>query len=69
MSPAKVLNIKLDDDKKVAEVTLKPEEVSKAIGRGGHNIRLAGRLTGYEIEVLEMVLKMKMLNYQNFQTK
>jgi N utilization substance protein A len=51
LSPAKVLNIKLDEDKKIAEVTLKPEEVSKAIGRGGHNIRLAGRLTGYEIEV------------------
>ena len=30
---------------------LKPEEVSKAIGRGGHNIRLAGQLTGYEIDV------------------
>ncbi len=51
LSPAKVMNVKLDEDKKVAEVTLKPEEVSKAIGRGGHNIRLAGRLTGYEIEV------------------
>ena len=36
---------------KRAEVILKPEEVSKAIGRGGHNIRLAGQLTGYEIDV------------------
>jgi N utilization substance protein A len=34
-----------------AQVMLKPEEVSKAIGRGGHNIRLAGQLTGYEIDV------------------
>jgi N utilization substance protein A len=34
-----------------AQVYLKPEEVSKAIGRGGHNIRLAGKLTGYEIDV------------------
>lgn len=34
-----------------AEVMLKPEEVSKAIGRGGHNIRLASQLTGYEIDV------------------
>jgi N utilization substance protein A len=33
------------------EVILNPEEVSKAIGRGGHNIRLAGQLTGYEIDV------------------
>jgi N utilization substance protein A len=32
-------------------VYLKPEEVSKAIGRGGYNIRLAGQLTGYEIDV------------------
>ena len=34
-----------------AQVYLRPEEVSKAIGRGGHNIRLAGQLTGYEIDV------------------
>ena len=33
------------------QVFLEPEEVSKAIGRGGHNIRLAGKLTGYEIDV------------------
>lgn len=51
LSPAKIVNIKLDEEKKSAEVTLKPEEVSKAIGRGGHNIRLAGQLTGYNIEV------------------
>lgn len=41
----------MDDEKMTAEVMLKPEEVSKAIGRGGHNIRLAGQLTGYEIDV------------------
>ena len=51
LSPARVTSIKIDDDGKRAEVILKPEEVSKAIGRGGHNIRLAGRLTGYEIDV------------------
>ncbi|MBT8257134.1 MAG: transcription termination/antitermination protein NusA [Bacteroidia bacterium] len=51
LSPARVTSIKLDDENKRAEVILKPEEVSKAIGRGGHNIRLAGRLTGYEIDV------------------
>jgi N utilization substance protein A len=51
LSPAKVVSIQLDEVKKRAEVLLKPEEVSKAIGRGGHNIRLAGKLTGYEIEV------------------
>ena len=44
-------SIKIDEETKRAEVLLKPEEVSKAIGRGGHNIRLAGQLTGYEIDV------------------
>ena len=51
LSPAKVTSIKLNEETKRAEVILKPEEVSKAIGRGGHNIRLAGQLTGYEIDV------------------
>jgi transcription termination/antitermination protein NusA len=51
LSPAKIVSIKLDEENKRAEVMLKPEEVSKAIGRGGHNIRLAGQLTGYEIDV------------------
>ncbi len=52
LSPARVTSINIDDENKRAEVILKPEEVSKAIGRGGHNIRLAGQLTGYEIDVL-----------------
>ncbi len=51
LSPAKVSSVKLNDDKMTAQVYLKPEEVSKAIGRSGHNIRLAGQLTGYEIDV------------------
>ncbi len=51
LSPARVSSIKIDEENKRAEVILKPEEVSKAIGRGGHNIRLAGQLTGYEIDV------------------
>ena len=51
LSPVKVMSVKIDDETKRAEVMLKPEEVSKAIGRGGHNIRLAGLLTGYEIDV------------------
>ena len=51
LSPARVSLVKLNDEKKTAQVYLKPEEVSKAIGRGGHNIRLAGQLTGYEIDV------------------
>ena len=52
LSPAKVSEIKINDETKHVEVTLRPEEVSKAIGRGGHNIRLAGQLTGYEIDVI-----------------
>ncbi|WMI69382.1 transcription termination factor NusA [Mangrovimonas sp. YM274] len=51
LSPARVTSIKVNEETKHAEVLLKPEEVSKAIGRGGHNIRLAGQLTGYEIDV------------------
>ena len=51
LSPAKITSVKLDDENKRAEVYLKPDQVSLAIGKGGHNIRLAGRLTGYEIDV------------------
>jgi N utilization substance protein A len=51
LSPARITSIKIDEENKRAEVILKPEEVSKAIGRGGHNIRLAGQITGYEIDV------------------
>jgi N utilization substance protein A len=52
LSPAKVSSIKINEDTKRAEVFLKLEEVSKAIGRGGHNIKLAGLLTGYELDVI-----------------
>lgn len=51
LSPARVTSVKIEEENKRAEVILKPEEVSKAIGRGGHNIRLAGQLTGYDIDV------------------
>jgi len=51
LSPARITSIKIDEENKRAEVILKPEEVSRAIGRGGHNIRLAGQLVGYEIDV------------------
>ncbi|WP_203294468.1 transcription termination factor NusA [Luteirhabdus pelagi] len=52
LSPAKVTSMNINEETKRVEVLLRPEEVSKAIGRGGHNIRLAGQLTGYEIDVL-----------------
>jgi N utilization substance protein A len=51
LSPAKITSIKLDDETKRASVYMKPDQVSLAIGKGGHNIKLAGRLTGYEIDV------------------
>lgn len=51
LSPAKISSIRLNDDEKRAEVFLRPEEVSLAIGKGGLNIRLASMLTGYTIDV------------------
>ena len=51
LSPAKISSIRIDEENKHAEVFLKPEEVSLAIGKGGLNIRLATMLTGYEIDV------------------
>jgi N utilization substance protein A len=51
LSPAKITSIKLDEAAKRAEVYLKPDQVSLAIGKGGLNIKLASRLTGYEIDV------------------
>jgi len=51
LSPAKISSIKLDNETHHAEVYLPANEVSLAIGKGGLNIKLAGQLTGYEIEV------------------
>ena len=51
LSPAKISNIRIDEDEKKAEVFLRPEEVSLAIGKGGMNIKLASMLTGYVIDV------------------
>ena len=51
LSPAKVSSINLDEENNKAEVYLAPDQVSLAIGKGGHNIKLAGKLTGYEIDV------------------
>jgi len=51
LSPAKITNIKLDDEEMKAEVFLKPDQVSLAIGKGGHNIKLASKLTGYDLDV------------------
>lgn len=51
LSPARISSIKIDEENDTAAVYLKPDQVSLAIGRGGHNIKLAGKLTGYEIDV------------------
>ena len=51
LSPATVSSIVLDEENKTAQVYLKPKEVSLAIGRGGLNIKLAGMITGYNIDV------------------
>lgn len=51
LSPARISSIEVNDELKKANVYLKPDQVSMAIGKGGFNIKLAGRLTGYEIDV------------------
>ena len=51
LSPAKITNITIDSDNRHAYVYLKPDQVSLAIGKGGLNIKLAGQLTEYEIDV------------------
>lgn len=51
LSPARITSMEIDDDNKKANVYLKPDQVSMAIGKGGHNIKLASKLTGYEIDV------------------
>jgi N utilization substance protein A len=50
LSPAKITSIKMEDDGRVS-VFLKPDQVSLAIGKGGHNIKLASKLVGMEIDV------------------
>ena len=51
LNPAKITNMEINEEESRVEVFLKPDEVSKAIGKGGHNIKLASKLTGYEIDV------------------
>jgi len=51
LNPAKIASISINEETKKANVFLAPDQVSLAIGKGGFNIRLAGRLVGYDIEV------------------
>lgn len=55
LQPAKVNSVDIDEENKRAEVIVPADQVSKAIGKGGVNIRLASRLTGYEIDVFREV--------------
>jgi len=51
LSPAKITSMEIHEEDKRVKVFLKPDQVSLAIGRGGNNIKLAGKLVGYEIDV------------------
>jgi transcription termination/antitermination protein NusA len=51
LSPAKNLKVEIDEDEKIAKVTVPQEELSLAIGKDGQNVRLASKLTGYRIEI------------------
>ena len=51
LSPAKITEIRISDDNTMANVYMDNDQISLAIGKGGYNIKLAGRLTGYEIDV------------------
>ncbi len=51
LSPAKISSISINEGEKRADVYMKPDQVSLAIGKGGYNIKLASRLTGYEIDI------------------
>ncbi len=51
LSPAKITEIRISDDNKMANVYMENDQIQLAIGKGGYNIKLAGKLTGYEIDV------------------
>jgi len=51
LSPAKITTIEISEEEGRAKVFMKADQVSLAIGRGGHNIKLAGKLCGYELDV------------------
>ncbi|MEG1497910.1 MAG: transcription termination factor NusA [Bacteroidales bacterium] len=51
LNPAKITSIKINEEAKTAEVYMQPDQVSLAIGKGGCNIKLAGRISNYEIDV------------------
>ena len=52
LSPAKVSDINLNEEQKMATVTVPPDQFSLAVGKGGQNVRLAARLTGWKIDIV-----------------
>jgi len=66
LSPAKISSINLDETNNKAEVYMKPDQVSLAIGKGGYNIKLAGKLTGYEIDVYREDIDSEDVDIQEF---
>lgn len=60
LSPAKISSIVIDEEKKLAEVYMENDQVSLAIGKGGYNIKLAGKLTGYEIDIYRNIEETEM---------
>ncbi len=53
LAPAKILSVKINDEEKTALAEVKEDQLSLAIGRGGQNVRLAARLTGWKIDILK----------------
>lgn len=51
LSPAEILSVEIDETNKRAKVKVAEDQQSIAIGRGGQNVRIASRLTGYEIDI------------------
>ena len=66
LSPAKITSIVIDEPTKKADVYMKPDQVSLAIGKGGYNIKLAGKLTGYEIDVYREDIDSEDVDIQEF---
>ncbi len=67
LQPAKVLSVEISEDGELAKVLVPADEVSKAIGKGGVNIRLASRLTGCEIDVYREVEEEDDIDLQEFE--
>lgn len=66
LSPAKIGSITIDNETMRAEVYMKPDQVSLAIGKGGYNIKLAGKLTGFDIDVYREDIDTEDVDIQEF---